>query len=73
MLLKSEVLKVYCTLCTVASHPSKGEGYLFKKLSISWVSLFTTSQSKEAALLTFLDLSNYKCDCRQDAQLIPNS
>ena len=29
--------------------------------------------SEEAALLTFLDLSNYKGDCRQDAQPIPNS
>ena len=27
-------------------------------------------QSEEAALLTFLDLSNYKGDCRQDTQPI---
>ena len=40
--------------------------------SALWVLLFTR-QSEEAALLTFLDLSNYKGDCRQDAQPIPNS
>ena len=28
---------------------------------------------QEAALLTFLDLTNYKGDFRQDAQPIPNS
>ena len=41
--------------------------------SILWVYLFTTMQSEEAALLTFLDLSNYKGDWRQDTQPIPNS
>ena len=41
-----------------ASHPSKGEGYLLiEEPSILWVKRFTTSQSEEAALLTFLDLS----------------
>ena len=40
-----------------ASRPSKGEGYLFEKPSALWVKLFTTSQSEEAALLAFLDLS----------------
>ena len=53
------------------SHPCQ-EGRLFEP-SILGGQLFTTSQSKEAALLTFLDLSNYKGDCRQDAQQIPNS
>ena len=52
------------------------EGYLLqysiKKPSILGVWLFT-SQSAQVALLTFLDLSNYKGDCRQDAQPIPNS
>ena len=33
---------------------------VFEKPSILGVQRFTTSQSKEAALLTFLDLSNYK-------------
>ena len=71
MLLMSEVLKVYCTLYTVASHPYQGEGYLsLLPWGFSW---FTTSQSEETALLTFLDFSYYKGDCRQDAQPIPNS
>ena len=45
----------------------------FKKSPVLWVYWFTTMQSEEATLLTFLDLSNYKGDCRQDAQPIPNS
>ena len=45
----------------------------FKKPPVLWVWWFTTMQSEEAALLTFLDLSNYKDNCRQDAQPIPNS
>ena len=76
MLLMLEVSKVYCTLYTVASCPCQ-EGRLFvtvfEKPSVLGVYWFTTSQSKEAALLTFLDLSNYKGDCRQEAQAIPNS
>ena len=76
MLLMSEVSKVYYTLYTVAFRPCQ-EGRLFvtvfEKPSILGVWQFTTSQSEEAALLTFLDLSNYKGDSRQDAQPIPNS
>ena len=49
------------------------EGRLLCEPSILWVKRFTTMLSEEAALLTFLDLSNYKGDCRQDAQPIPNS
>ena len=53
--------------------PARREGYLlFKKPSILGVKLFI-SLSEEAALLTFLDLSNYKGDYRQNAQPIPNS
>ena len=46
---------------------------VFEKPSVLGVLQFTTSQSEEAALLTFLVLLNYKGDCRQDAQPIPNS
>ena len=52
--------------------PAKREGYC----SIVWafrLGGLAVHQSEEAALLTFLDLSNYKGDCRQDAQPIPNS
>ena len=66
----SEIL--YYTLYTVAPSPSWGEGYLFEPSAL-WVLRFTTMQFEEAALLTFLDLSNYKGDCRQDTQPIPNS
>ena len=65
-------VKGYCTLYTGPPHPSSGEGYLFEPSAL-WVKQFTTSQSEEAALLTFLGLDNYKGDCRQDAQPIPNS
>ena len=54
-----------------ASRPCQ-EGRLFEP-SVLGVEWFTTSQSEEATLLTFLDLSNYKGDCRQDAQPIANS
>ena len=40
-------------------------GKAYNVPSALWVYLFT-SQSEETALLTFLDLSNYKGDCRQD-------
>ena len=62
------------TLHKVASHPCQ-EGRLLYCVSLpSWgFSCSPVSQSEEAALLTFLDLSNYKGDCRQDAQSIPNS
>ena len=36
--------------------PSSGEGYLFEPSAL-WVKRFTTSQSEEVALLTFLDLT----------------
>ena len=48
------------------------EGRPFEFLSC-WFSGLPPVQSEETALLTFWDLSNYKCDCRQDAQPIPNS
>ena len=64
------------TLHKVASHPCQ-EGRLLYCVSVSlpsWgFSCSPVSQSEEAALLTFLDLSNYKGDCRQDTQPIPNS
>ena len=68
MLLMLEVLEVYSVYS--GPHPCQ-EGMLFEP-SILGVEQFTTSQSKEAALLTFLDL-DYKGECRQDAQPIPNS
>ena len=62
------------TLHKVASCPCQ-EGRLLYCVSLpSWgFSCSPVSQSEEAALLTFLELSNYKGDCRQDAQPIPNS
>ena len=62
------------TLHKVAPCPCQ-EGRLLYCVSLpSWgFSCSPVSQSEEAALLTFLDLSNYKGDCRQDAQPIPNS
>ena len=53
--------------------PLRGKATVFEKPSILWVYLFTTSQSEEAALLTFWYLSNYKGDYRQDTQPTPNS
>ena len=54
ILLMLKRLKVY----SVYSGPSplQGEGYLFEPSAL-WVQWFTTSQSEEAVLLTFLDLS----------------
>ena len=55
------------TLHKVASQPCQ-EGRLLYCVSLpSW------GFSCSPALLTFLDLSNYKGDCRQDTQPIPNS
>ena len=34
--LMSEIAKYYCTLYTVAPHPSRGEGYLFEPSTL-WV------------------------------------
>ena len=72
LLLMSEVLKVIVLSIQWPLTHARRKGYLFEP-SVLGVWQFTTSQSKEAALLTFLDLSNYKGDCRQDAQPIPNS
>ena len=36
------------------------EGRLFEEPSVLWIKQFTTSQSEEAALLTFLDLSTIR-------------
>ena len=62
------------TLHKVPSRPCQ-EGRLLYCVSLpSWgFSCSPVSQSEEAALLTFLDLLNYKGDCRQDTQPIPNS
>ena len=49
-----------------ASHPSRGEGYLFELSSSPPV-------SPRRQLFNFLGLDNYKGDGRQDAQPIPNS
>ena len=51
------------TLHKVASHPARREGYCVSLLS--WMfSCSPVSQSEETDLLTFLDFSNYKGDCR---------
>ena len=59
------------TLHKVASRPCQ-EGRLLYCVSLRLGGL-AVHQPEEAALLTFLDLSNYKGDCRQDAQPIANS
>ena len=48
-----EVLKLYSTLYEVASCPSKAEGLLYCTFRLVGLAVH---QSKEAALLTFLDL-----------------
>ena len=68
-----EVWKLYSTLYKVASHPSKGKGYCRAIQYTFWLVGLAVHQSKEAALLTFLDLSNCKGHCRQDTQPIANS
>ena len=49
--------------------PPRGKAIYLKAFCLVGLAV----QSKEAALLTFLDLSNYKGNCRQNAQPIPNS
>ena len=68
-----ESVKYYVLLSVYrASCPSKGEGYLFE--SLLFVGLAVHHQSvRGGTFLTFLDLPNYKGDCRQDAQPIPSS
>ena len=64
---------VYSSLLPLPGEKAICYSTVFEKPSILGVEQFTTSQSEEAALLTFLDSSNWKGDCRQDAQPIPNS
>ena len=52
--------------------PARRESY-FLQYNIWKVFSNSPPVSLRNALLTFLDLPNYKGDCRQDAQPIPNS
>ena len=63
----SHVRSWKCTLYTGQLTPIIGKATTFCFVGLA------VHQSEEAALLTFWDLSNYKGDCRQDAQPIPNS
>ena len=63
----------YYVLCIQGLSPLPGGKATVFESSVLGVKWFTTSQSKEAALLSFLHLSNYKGDYRQDTQPIPNS
>ena len=49
--------QILCTVLCIQGPSLFQEGRLFEKPSVLWISQFTTSQSEEAALLTFLDLS----------------
>ena len=55
LLLMWEVSKVI-VLCIQGPSQLQGEGYLFEPSAL-WVKQFTTGQSEEAALLTFLNLT----------------
>ena len=64
----------HCIQCTVysvyrASCPSIREGYLKSLLSCG----FSSSPVQGGSFINFLGLVNYKGDCRQDTQPIPNS
>ena len=62
------------TLHKVASCPCQEGRLLYCVSLLSWgFSCSPVSQSEEAALLTFLDLTTTRGDCRQDAQPIPDS
>ena len=65
----SEVSNV---LCIQGPSPLQGEGYLFEPSRP--VGLAVHYQSVQgASFVNLLGLDNYKGDCRQDAQPIPNS
>ena len=49
--------QILCTVLCIQGPSLLQERRLFEKLSILWIYWFTTSQSEEAALLTFFDLS----------------
>ena len=64
------VLKVYCTLYTEAFCPSRGKACT----AFCLVGLAVHHQSVQGgSFVNFLGLVNYKGDCRQDTQPIPNS
>ena len=66
-----EVWKLYSTLYKVASRPSKGKATvdLLGLLSCG----FSCSTVWGGSFVNFLGLVNYKADCRQETQPIPNS
>ena len=55
-----------------ASHPSKGEGYLLESFCLVGLAVHHKSV-RGGSFVNFLGLVNYKGDCRQDTQPIPNS
>ena len=70
MLLILLMSKGCCTLYTMASCPSQGEGYL---KSLPSCGFSGSPLVRGGSFVKFLGLVNYKGDCRQDAQSIPNS
>ena len=67
--------KYYCTLYTGPLAPPGGEGYsIYLSLpACGFSSSPPCSPRRQLCLKMFLNLSNYKGDCRQDAQPISNS
>ena len=63
---------MYCTLYIGPLAPAKWKAIYLKAFHIVGLAVHHQSNLREAALLTFLDLSNYKGDCRQDTQPNPN-
>ena len=63
----SKVYSVYRAPC-----PSRGEGYLFEPSAL-WGLVVHHQSVRGGSFVNFLGLVNYKSDCRQDAQPIPNS
>ena len=70
ILLMSKGSKVYSVYR--APHPSRGEGYLFEPSHPVGLA-FHHQSVRGGSFFNFLGLVNYKGDCREDAQPIPNS
>ena len=68
-----EDAKYYCTLYTGPLIPPGGKAIYLNLPPCGFSSSPPCSLRRQLCLKMFLDLSNYKGDCRQDAQPIPNS
>ena len=69
-----EDAKYYCTvLCIQGISPLQGGRHLMCLLPCGFSGSSPVSPRRQLCFKTFWDLSNYKGDCRQDAQPITNS